>query len=137
MGSNWKLIVVFAILFLIGAVAGFWLAPCRFEHKWAPLNPTRNVHSWTNHLVEKLNRIAKLTPDQAEKIRPRVEAAVRQMQSIRAQSMQQGSDVFDTTIADIERSLDPDQQRRLEKFRIDRRADLQKAIDKQREGATP
>jgi hypothetical protein len=137
MGSNWKLIVVFAILFLIGAVAGFWLAPCRFERKWAPPNPTRNVHSWTNHLVEKLNRIAKLTPDQAEKIRPRVEAAVRQMQSIRAQSMQQGSDVFDATITDIERTLDPDQQRRLEKFRIDRRADLQKAIDKQREGATP
>ena len=136
MGSNWKLIAVFAVLFLIGAVAGFWLAPCRFQHKWPP-NPTRNVHSWTNHLVEKLNRIAKLTPDQAEKIRPRVEAAVRQMQSIRAQSMQQGSDVFDTAIADIERTLNPDQQRQLEKFRIDRRANLQKAIDKQREGATP
>jgi hypothetical protein len=136
MGSNWKLIAVFAILFLIGAVAGFWLAPCRFQHKWPP-NPTRDVHSWTNHLVEKLNRIAKLTPDQAEKIRPRVEAAVRQMQSIRAQSMQQGSDVFDTAIADIERTLNPDQQRQLEKFRIDRRANLQKAIDKQREGATP
>jgi hypothetical protein len=136
MGSNWKLIAVFAILFLIGAVAGFWLAPCRFQHKWPP-NPTRDVHSWTNHLVEKLNRVAKLTPDQAEKIRPRVEAAVRQMQSIRAQSMQQGSDVFDTAIADIERTLNPDQQRQLEKFRIDRRANLQKAIDKQREGATP
>jgi hypothetical protein len=136
MGSNWKLIAVFAILFLIGAVAGFWLAPCRFQHKWPP-NPTRDVHSWTNHLVEKLNRIAKLTPDQTEKIRPRVEAAVRQMQSIRAQSMQQGSDVFDTAIADIERTLNPDQQRQLEKFRIDRRANLQKAIDKQREGATP
>jgi hypothetical protein len=136
MGSNWKLIAVFAILFLIGAVAGFWLAPCRFQHKWPP-NPTRDVHSWTNHLVEKLNRIAKLTPDQAEKIRPRVEAAVRQMQSIRAQSMQQGSDVFDTAIADIERTLNPDQQRQLEKFRIDRRTNLQKAIDKQREGATP
>jgi hypothetical protein len=136
MGSNWKLIAVFAILFLIGAVAGFWLAPCRFQHKWPP-NPTRDVHSWTNHLVEKLNRIAKLTPDQAEKIRPRVEAAVRQMQSIRAQSMQQGSDVFDTAIADIERTLNPDQQSQLEKFRIDRRANLQKAIDKQREGATP
>ena len=136
MGSNWKLIAVFAVLFLIGAVAGFWLAPCRFQHKWPP-NPTRNVHSWTNHLVEKLNRIAKLRPDQAEKIRPRVEAAVRQMQSIRAQSMQQGSDVFDTAIADIERTLNPDQQRQLEKFRIDRRANLQKAIDKQREGATP
>lgn len=137
MGSNWKLIAVFAILFLIGAVAGFWLAPCRFQHKWPQTNPTRNVHSWTNHLVEKLNRIAKLTPDQAEKIRPRVEAAVRQMQSIRAQSMQQGSDVFDTAIADIERTLNPDQQKQLEKFRIDRRADLQKAIDKQREGAAP
>jgi hypothetical protein len=59
------------------------------------------------------------------------------MQSIRAQSMQQGSDVFDTAIADIERTLNPDQQRQLEKFRIDRRANLQKAIDKQREGATP
>jgi hypothetical protein len=137
MGSNWKLIVVFAVLFLIGAVAGFWLAPCRFAHKWPPPNPTRDVHSWTNHLVEKLTKNAKLTPNQAEKVRPRVEAAVRQMQSIRAQSMQQGSDAFDAAIADIETGLEPEQQQRLEKFRVDRRANFQKSIDKQREGGTP
>ena len=78
--------------------------------------------------MQQLQRIGKLTPEQSAKIRPRVEAAVKQMQSIQIQAMQQGSDAFDAALAEIDGDLNPDQQKRLEHFRERRRQFLQEAI---------
>jgi hypothetical protein len=57
-----------------------------------------------------------------------VEAAVKQMQSIQIQAMQQGSDALDAALAEIEPELNPDQQKRLEHWRERRRQFLQDAI---------
>ena len=83
--------------------------------------------------MQRLTRAAHLTPEQAEKIRPRVETAVKQMQSIQIQSMQQIGDAVDAALTEIEPDLNPDQQKGLEHFRERRRAFLQQAIAK-REG---
>jgi hypothetical protein len=91
-------------------------------------NPTRSFHAWSDNLMQKLQRIGKLTPEQSAKIRPRVEAAVKQMQSIQIQAMQQGSDALDAALAEIDGDLNPDQQKRLEHFRERRRQFLQEAI---------
>jgi exonuclease VII small subunit len=80
--------------------------------------------------MRKLQRIGQLTPEQSAKIRPRVEAAVKQMQSIQTQAMQQGGDALDAALAEIETGLNPDQQKRLEHFRERRREFLQEAISK-------
>jgi len=93
-------------------------------------NPTRNFRAWTDNLMHRLQRIARLTPEQSTKIRPRVEAAVKQMQSIQIQAMQQGSDALDAALAEIETGLNPDQQKRLEQFRERRREFLQQAISR-------
>ena len=74
--------------------------------------------------------MANLAPEQVEKIRPRVEAAVKQMESIQIQSMQQVSDALDAALAEIEPGLNPDQQKVLERFRERRRAFLQQAIQR-------
>jgi len=83
--------------------------------------------------MRKIEQVAKLTPEQSAKIRPQVEAAVRQMQTIQIQAMIQGSDAFDAAISEIETGLNPDQQRRLERFRERRRAYLQESIAKRQE----
>jgi uncharacterized membrane protein len=127
MGSSWKLALVFAVLFLTGGLSGSVITYSVLR-KQAPQNPTRSFHSWTANLMEKIQRIGRLTPEQSSKIRPRVEAAVKQMQSIQVQSMQQGSDALDAALAEIEPELNPDQQKRLERFRERRRAFLQEAI---------
>ena len=80
--------------------------------------------------MQKIQRTGKLTPEQSAKIRPRVEAAVKQMQSIQIQAMQQGSDALDAALAEMEPELNPDQQKRLERFRERRREFLQEAIAK-------
>jgi hypothetical protein len=127
MGSSWKLALVFAVLFLTGGPSGSVITYSVLRKQPLP-NPTRNFRTWTENLMEKLQRIGRLTPEQVTKIRPRVEAAVKQMQSIQIQAMQQGSDALDAALAEIEPELNPDQQKRLEHWRERRRQFLQDAI---------
>jgi hypothetical protein len=129
MGSSWKLVLVFAVLFLTGGLSGSVITYSLLRKHPFP-NSTRNFHTWSEHLMQRLQRIGELTPEQSAKIRPRVEAAVKQMQSIQIQAMQQGSDAFDAALAEIESGLNPDQQKRLERFRERRRASLQEAISR-------
>jgi hypothetical protein len=129
MGSSWKLIAVFAVLFLTGGVSGS-LITYSVVRKQALPNPTRTVHTWTESLMQKLEHAGQLTPEQSAKIQPRLETAVKQMKSIQLQAMQQGSDVLDAALAEIETGLNPDQQKRLERFRERRRAFLQEAISR-------
>ena len=129
MGSSWKLVAVFAVLFLTGGVSGS-LITYSVVRKQAMPNPTRTVHTWTESLMQKLEHAGRLTPEQSAKIRPRVETAVKQMKSIQLQAMQQGSDVLDGALAEIETGLNPEQQKRLERFRERRRAFLQEAISR-------
>ena len=83
--------------------------------------------------MQRLERIGKLTHEQATKIRPRVESAVKQMQAIQSQAMLQGSDAFDAALAEIETEVNPDQQKRIENFREHRRARIQEAISRRQE----
>jgi hypothetical protein len=129
MGSSWKLVAVFAVLFLTGGVSGS-LITYSVVRKQAMTNPTRTVHTWTENLIQKIKHAGRLTPEQSAKIQPRVETAVKQMKSIQLQAMQQGSDVLDAALAEIETGLNPDQQKRLERFRERRRAFLQEAISR-------
>ena len=132
MGSSWKLVLVFAILFLMGGLSGSVITWAVLRRQM-PANPTRNFHAWTEHLMQRLQRVGKLTPEQATKIRPRVEAAVKQMQAIQSQAMLQGSDAFDAALAEIETEVNPDQQKRIENFREHRRAWIQEAISRRQE----
>ena len=136
MGSGWKLVLVFTVLFVVGAISGSVITSS-FSSRQRGANPTRNFRTWSDHLMEKIDRVAKLSPEQRTRIRPQVEAAVRQMQAIQIQGMIQGSDAFDATISEIEAGLDADQQKRLEKFRQRRRANLQEMIAKRQEQQVP
>ena len=136
MGSGWKLVLVFTVLFVVGAISGSVITSS-FSSRQRGANPTRNFRTWSDHLLEKIDRVAKLSPEQRTRIRPQVEAAVRQMQAIQIQGMIQGSDAFDAAISEIEAGLDADQQKRLEKFRQRRRANLQEMIAKRQEQQVP
>jgi len=129
MGSSWKLALVFAVLFLTGGLSGSVITYSVLRKQAIP-NPTRNFRAWSDNLMRKLQRIGQLTPEQSARIRPRVEAAVKQMQSIQIQAMQQGSDALDAALAEIESGLNPDQQKRVERFRERRREFLQEAISR-------
>src|SRR5215470_3463739 len=123
MGSGWKLVLVFAVLFLAGAISGSVMTSS-FSSRQQGANFTRNFRTWSDHLMEKIDRVAKLNPEQRTRIRPQIEAAVRQMEAIQIQGMIQGSDAFDAAISGIEAGLDADQQKRLQEL-IARRQEQQ------------
>jgi hypothetical protein len=129
MGSSWKLALVFGVLFLTGGLSGSLLTHSLMR-RLGPPGPQRTFRSWSDNLTHRLTHVAHLAPEQVEKIRPRVEAAVKQMESIQIQSMQQVSDALDAALAEIEPGLNPDQQKALERFRERRRAFLQQAIQR-------
>ena len=131
MGSSWKLVSVFTVIFLTGALCG-WLVTSASAPKSPSPSPTRNFRSWTDDLTDRIEKNVKLAPDQLAAIRPRVEESVRKMQAIRFQSMVDISDAFDSAIVDIESSLSPEQKTHLEHFRDRRRKWLQRQIEKQR-----
>ena len=132
MGSGRKLVLIFAIIFLMGGLSGSVITSTFLRRQMLP-GATRNVHTWTENIMQKLQRAGTLTPEEAARIRPRVESAVRQMQAIQIQAMLQASDAFDAALAEIETELNPDQQKRLERFREHRRANLQEAISRRQE----
>lgn len=132
MGFRWKLTLVFAVLFVMGGLSGSVITYAVLRRQMPP-NPTRNFHTWTENLMQRLQRAAKLTPEQVARIRPRVESAAKQMQAIQIQAMLQGSDAFDAALAEIETELNPEQQKQLERFRERRRSNIQDAISRKQE----
>ena len=74
MGSSWKLALVFAVLFLTGGLSGSVITYSVLRKQALP-NPTRSFHAWTENLMQKLQRIGRLTPEQSAKIRPRVRSS--------------------------------------------------------------
>ena len=132
MGSSWKLVLVFAILFVMGGVSGSVITSAFLRRQMAPA-PMRGFHTWTDKLMQRLERAGKLTPEQIARIRPRMESTVQQMQAIQTQAILQGNEAFDTALAAIEPELNPDQQKRLEGFRERRRTKIQEAISRRQE----
>jgi hypothetical protein len=132
MGSSWKLVLVFSVIFLTGALCG-WLVTSSMGPKRPTPNPTRNFHTWSEDLAERIEKNGALTDSERELVRPRLEEAVRKMQAIRMQSLIDISDAFDSAIVDIESTLPPEQKKRLEHFREGRKRWLQKQIEKQKE----
>ena len=116
----------------MGGVSGSVITSVVLRRQMSPI-ATRSFHAWTESLLQRLERAGKLTPEQTARIRPRMETAVKQMQSIQTQAMLQGNDAFDAALAEIETELNPDQQKRLERFRERRRAKIQEAISRRQE----
>jgi hypothetical protein len=129
MGFNWKLVLVFAIVFLMGGLSGSVITSAFLRRQISAGGP-RNFHAWTENLMQKLQRAGALTPEETARIRPRVESAVKQIQAIQIQAMLQGNDAFDAALAEIETELNPEQQKQLERFRERRHANIQEAISR-------
>ena len=79
MGSSWKLVLVFSVIFLTGALCG-WLVTSSMGPKRPTPNPTRNFHTWSEDLAERIEKNGALTDSERELVRPRLEEAVRKMQ---------------------------------------------------------
>src|ERR1700748_3303281 len=75
-------------------------------------------HSGLEHMMDDLN----LTPDQKTKVQPIIDQAQPQLESIRRDAMEKTKTVMDNTMSQIRPLLTPDQQKKLDDMKNDRRA---------------
>ena len=76
-----------------------------------------NRHASLQRVTEHLN----LTPEQKAKVQPIIDQATPQIENIRRDAMQKTKAVMDNALAQIRPLLTPEQQKKLEESRNDRR----------------
>lgn len=109
---RWKLILAFVLVFLAGAVSGFFgafhLPPVFFAHG-AP-------DSMAQHMKERLRVELKLTPDQMQKISPIVDRATSELRTTREQTMRTVHEIFTQAHHEMQPLLTPEQRSKLEEM---------------------
>jgi Spy/CpxP family protein refolding chaperone len=125
MGFGWKLTISFLLIFLIGALCGMALTlVCglsqRFEQK-------AHLHKqWEDTAVQNLTRHLKLDPSQQTQARAAVHEVITRIRAIQRNQQIENITLFDKALESLYPILTPEQQRRLDGFRQNRKESLLK-----------
>ena len=106
---RWKLILAFALVFLAGAVSGFFGAVHMHQAFFAHMA----ADSMAQHMKERLRVELKLTPDQMQKISPIIDRAASQLKTTREKTMRSVHEIFSQTHHEMEPLLTPEQRSKL------------------------
>jgi Spy/CpxP family protein refolding chaperone len=109
---RWTLILAFVLVFLAGAVSGFFAAVHMHHAFFAHMASD----SMAEHMKERLRRDLRLTPDQMQKISPIIDRAASQLKTTQEQTMQSVHEIFSQTHREIQPFLTPEQRGKLEEM---------------------
>jgi hypothetical protein len=108
---HWKIILALAGLItgsgLAGGLIGHGIARNQFETQSDPA-------SWNEHVSREFDRIVKPTPEQGTKIQKHLDQAVRELQTIRLETIGRSTNVIWHLVAEVEQELTPDQRKAFE-----------------------
>jgi Spy/CpxP family protein refolding chaperone len=109
---RWRLILAFVLLFLAGAVCGFFGA--MHSGRWI----FTHAHSGflAEHMKRQLQRELALTPEQVQQISPIIDRATSQLQAKREQTMRDVHNIFEETHRQMQPFLNPEQRSKLEQI---------------------
>ena len=104
--QHWKIILgllaVIVVSALTGALLGHGLARRHF-------NARNDPASWNEHVSAEFDRVVKPTPEQATKIQAHLDKAVRELQTIRLETIARSTNVIWQLVAEVEQELTPEQ----------------------------
>ena len=114
---KWKLAFAFLLVFLAGATTGFFGTFHLRRHHLGP------PHSGDvdERMREHLRRALDLTPEQAAKISPIVDATTAKLEAIRIETAERVRAVMEESKRAIAPELSPEQQKKLEKLEAEHR----------------
>lgn len=114
---KWKLAFAFLLVFVAGVTSGFFGTFHLRRHFLGP------PHSGdvNERMREHLRRSLDLTPEQAAKISPIVDATTTKLEAIRIESAERVRAVMEESKRAIAPELNPDQQKKLEKLEAEHR----------------
>ncbi len=105
---HWKIVCGLAAVIagsgLAGGLVGHGLARRQFEARINPAN-------WNEHITHEFDRVVQPTPEQAAKIQHHLDAAVRELQAIRLDTIGRSTNVIWRLVAEVEQELTPEQRK--------------------------
>jgi Spy/CpxP family protein refolding chaperone len=119
--SQWKIIGYAAAIFATGGISGGALGVYQTKsHQFEPQRQQEIGERMLNHFQVKLN----LTPDQASRIKPIVEATATDINAIRADTAQRVNKTIEDSYTEISAILTPDQRTVLGRMESERETAL-------------
>ena len=116
-----RIVLYATLIFSAGAITGVLVAPKFGRHFMRPPRPAE----MSQEILHRLQRDLSLTPEQATKIRPLLEATGREMDSIRRETTQRVRARMTETNAQISQILTPTQRIEFQKMEAEHRKHLE------------
>jgi Spy/CpxP family protein refolding chaperone len=115
---KWKLAFALLLVFVAGVTTGGLLSTLHVHRHF--LGPP---HSGAvgDRMREHLRRVLDLTPEQAVKIAPIVDATSAKLESIRVETAQRVRDAMEESERQISPQLTPEQQKKLQELKLEHR----------------
>lgn len=113
---KWKLAFAFVLVFAAGITTGGLLSAVHMRHHF--LGPPHSGEMG-DRLREHMRRALDLTPEQAAKIAPIVDATSAKLETIRVESAQRVRNAMDESERQISPELTPEQQEKLQKLKTE------------------
>ena len=111
---KWKLAFAFLLVFVAGVTTGGLLGTLRARHHFfGPPHSGEMRERMSEHLRRALN----LTPEQAAKVAPIVDATSSKLEAIRVESAQRVRDAMEESERQISPELTPEQLKKLQKMK--------------------
>jgi Spy/CpxP family protein refolding chaperone len=113
---KWKLAFAFLLVFVAGVTTGGLLSALHMRRHF--LGPPHSGEVG-DRMREHLRRALDLTPEQAVKIAPIVDATSAKLESIRVETAQRVRSAMEESERQISPELTPEQQKKLHKMKLD------------------
>lgn len=122
--SKWKIIGYAAAIFVAGGISGGALGI--YQARSNLLSPPRE-QEMAVHLLNRFQARLELTPDQVANIKPIIDSAAADLNSIRADSAKRVNQVFDDSYTKVSAILTPDQRIKLDQMKREHHERMQRA----------
>jgi len=111
---HWKIALCLLAIVVVSGIAGGLIG-----HRAArqQLEQRNNPESWNEHVARVFDRTVKPTPEQGAKIQAHLDRAVRELQTIRLETIARSTNVIGRLIVEVDRELTPEQRSAFESMK--------------------
>ena len=108
---HWRIITALLGLILVSGLAGGLIGHRVARRHYEVRNDPEN---WNEHVAKEFERVVKPSPEQGARIQASLDRAVRELQTIRMETIARSTNVIWRLVAEVDRELTQEQQRSFE-----------------------
>jgi hypothetical protein len=108
---HWKILLGLLGLVLVSGLTGGLIGRRAARQQ---LEARNDPATWNEHVSREFDRLVKPTPEQEPRLQAHLDQAVRELQTIRGETIARSTNVIWHLVAEIEQELTPEQRRAFE-----------------------